>query len=108
MKGAWKEHNDRLQNVEFPWNPDVLSEESPVQGLIEETPLELITEHTSKKASGKAVRHSGIAAEMLKSVGEVGAVEVHDLLVDIIPEGYISTDKQKRVSVSLNKGKGMF
>ena len=29
-KGAWREHYERLLNVEFPWNPEDLSEESPV------------------------------------------------------------------------------
>ena len=29
-KGAWKEDYERLLNVEFPWNPEDLSVESPV------------------------------------------------------------------------------
>ena len=29
---AWKEHYERLLNVEFPWNPEDLSVESPVEG----------------------------------------------------------------------------
>ena len=31
-KEAWREHYERLLNVEFPWNPEDLSEESPVEG----------------------------------------------------------------------------
>ena len=31
-KEAWKEHYERLLNLEFPWNPDDLSKESPVEG----------------------------------------------------------------------------
>ena len=31
-KEAWKENYERLLNVEFPWNPEDLSEESPVEG----------------------------------------------------------------------------
>ena len=31
-KEARKEHYERLLNVEFPWNPEDLSEESPVEG----------------------------------------------------------------------------
>ena len=30
-KEAWKEHYERLLNVEFSWNPEDLSEESPVE-----------------------------------------------------------------------------
>ena len=57
-------------------------------------------------ASGKAARPSGIVAEMLKPVGEAGAVEVRDLIEDIISEGCIPTDWQESFIVNLNKGKG--
>ena len=42
-KEAWKEHYERLLNVEFPWNPEDLSEESPVEGPSEPITLEIIT-----------------------------------------------------------------
>ena len=64
-KEAWKEHYERLLNVEFPWNPDDLSEESPVEGPSEPITLEMITKAISKMASGKAAGPSGIVAEML-------------------------------------------
>ena len=54
-------------NVEFPWNPEDLSEESPVEGPSEPITLEMITKAISKMASGKAAGASGIVAEMLKS-----------------------------------------
>ena len=57
-------------------------------------------------ASGKAAGPSGIVAEMLKPVGEAGAVEVHDLIEDIISEGCIPTDWQESFIVNLYKGKG--
>ena len=57
-------------------------------------------------ASGKAARPSGIVAEMLKPVGEAGAVEVCDLIEDIISEGCIPTDWQESYIVNLYKGKG--
>ena len=53
-KEAWKEHYERLLNVEFPWNPEDLSEESPVEGQSEPTTLEMITKAITKMASGKA------------------------------------------------------
>ena len=77
-KEAWREHYERLLNVEFPWNP----EESPVEGPSEPITLEMITKAISKMASGKAAGPSGIVAEMLKPVGEAGAVEVRDLIED--------------------------
>ena len=102
-KAAWKEHYERLLNVEFPWNPEDLSEESPVEGPIT---LEMITKAISKMASGKAAGPSGIVAEMLKPVGEAGAIEVRDLIEDIISEGCIPTGWQESYIVNLYKGKG--
>ena len=57
-------------------------------------------------ASGKAAKPSGIVAEMLKLVGEAGAVEVRDLIENIISEGCIQTDWQESFVVNLYKGKG--
>ena len=105
-KEAWREHYERLLNVEFPWNPEDLSEESPVEGPSEPITLEMITKAISKIASGKAAGPSGIVAEMLKPVGEAGAVEVRDLIEDIISEGCIPTDWQESFIVNLYKGKG--
>ena len=57
-------------------------------------------------ASGKAAGPSIIVAEMLKPVGEAGAVEVRDLIEDIILEGCIPTNWQESFIVNLYKGKG--
>ena len=106
-KEAWREHYEHLLNLEFPWNPEDLSEESPVEGPSEPITLEMmITKTISKMASGKAAGPSGIVAEMLKPVGEAGAVEVRDLIEDIISEGSIPTDWQESFIVNLYKGKG--
>ena len=94
-------------NIEFPWNPETLSEESPVEGPSEPITLEMITKAISKMASGKAAGPSGIVAEMLKPAGEAGAEEVHDLVENIITEGCIPTDWQESFIVNLYKGKGM-
>ena len=57
-------------------------------------------------ASGIAAGPSIIFAEMLKPVGEAGAVEVRDLIEDIILEGCIPTNWQESFIVNLYKGKG--
>ena len=105
-KEAWKEHYKCLLNVEFPWNPENLSVESPVEGPSEPITLEMITKAITKMASGKAAGPSDIVTEMLKPVGEAGAEEVHDLVEIIISEGCIPTDWQKSFIVNLYKGKG--
>ena len=105
-KEAWKEHYERLLNVEFPWNLEDLSEESPVEGPSEPITLEMITKAITKMASGKAAGPSGIVAEILKLVGEAGAEEVRDLVENIISEGCFPTDWQESFIVNLYKGKG--
>ena len=95
-----------LINVEFPWNPEDLSEESPVKGPSEPITLEMITKVINKMASGKAARLSCYVAEMLKPVGEAGAEEVRDLDENIISEGCIPTDRQESFIVNLYKDKG--
>ena len=106
-KEAWREHYEHLLNVEFPWNPEDLSEESPVESPSEPITLEMmITKTISKMASGKAAGPSGIVAEMLKPVREAGAVEVRDFIEDIISEGCIPTDWQESFIVNLYKVKG--
>ena len=66
----------------------------------------MITKAISKMTSGKAAGPSGILAEMLKPVGEACAVEVCDLIENIISEGCIPTDWQESFIVNLYKGKG--
>ena len=105
-KEAWKKHYERLLNVEFPWNPEGLSVESPVEGPREPITLEMITKAINKMASGKAAGPSGIVAEMLKPLGEAGVAEVRDLIEDIISEGCIPIDWQERYIFNLYKGKG--
>ena len=85
-KAAWKEHYECLLNVKFPWNPEDLSKESPVEGPREPITLEIITKAISKMASSKAAGPSGIVAEMLKPIGEARAVEVCDLIEEMYPD----------------------
>ena len=106
-KEAWREHYERLLNVEFPWNPEDLSEESPVEGPSEPITLEMITKAISKIASGKAAGPSGIVAEMLKPVGEAGAVEVRDLIEDIILEDAFQLTGRKASLSICTRAKGM-
>ena len=99
------EHYQRLLNVEFPWNPENLSEESPVEGPSEPINLKVITKAITKMASGKAAGPSGIVAEMLSRLGKL--VQRRDLVENIISEGCIPTDWQESFIVNLYKGKGM-
>ena len=77
-KEAWKEHYERLLNVEFPWNPEDLPEKSLVVGPSEPITLEMVTKVISKLASCKVAGPSGIFAEMLRHVGEAWRSGVGD------------------------------
>ena len=57
-------------------------------------------------ASGKAAGPSSIVAEMLKPIGEAGAVGVSYLIEDIISEGCTPTDWHESFITNLYKGKG--
>lgn len=105
-KKAWKEYYVRLLNVEFPWNPDDLSDETPVEGPSVPITTEMITEAIGRMGLGKAAGPSGIIAEMLRPAGEAGASLVRDLIEAIICEGRIPTDWEESYIVSLFKGKG--
>ena len=50
---AWKEHYKRLLKVEFPWNPEDMPVESPVECPSKPLTLEFITKATNKMASAK-------------------------------------------------------
>ena len=106
-KEAWREHYERLLNVEFPWNPEDLSEESPVEGPSEPITLEMITKAISKMASGKAAGPSGIVTEMLKPVGEAGAMEVRDLIEDISRRDAFQLTGRKASLSICTRAKGM-
>ena len=105
-KSAWKEHYERLLNVEFDWNPDDLSQEEPVEGPSEPITDELIAKAVAKMSLGKAAGPSGIIAEMIKPTGEVGVSLIRELIEAIISEGKIPSDWQESYIVSLYKGKG--
>jgi exonuclease III len=106
MKSAWKEHYERLLNVEFPWNPEDLSVESPVEGPSEEITSKMISNAINKMGMGKAAGPSGIVAEMLKPTGEAGIALVKDLVEAIVRVGHMPKEWQESYIVSLFKGKG--
>ena len=103
---AWKEHYERLLNVEFPWNPEDLSDELPVEGPAVPVTEEMISKAIGKMKFGKAAGPSGIVAEMLKSAGDTGVAIMRNLVESIIREGRIPTDWEESHIVSLYKGKG--
>ena len=69
-KAAWKQHYERLLNVEFPWNPDLLSPASPVYGAPALIMEKMVQTVIKKMKSGKTKGASGIVAELLKAASD--------------------------------------
>jgi hypothetical protein len=105
-KAAWKEHYERLSNVEFDWDPTLLSEEPPVEGPAPDITLEQVIQAIRDMKVGKAAGPSQLVAEMLKASGETGAVLIRDLVTSIARDGKIPSDWEQSFIVSLYKGKG--
>ena len=101
---AWLEHQ-RLLNAEFDWDPNHLSDESPV----EETPIPIITDMVKKAISqmkaGKAPGPSGIVVEMIRAAGDMGASMICDPAAAIIRDGKVPSDWEQSFTVCLYKGK---
>ena len=83
---AWLEHYQRLLNAEFDWDPNHLSDESPVEG----PPIPITTDMVkaiSLMKPDKAPGPSGIRA-----AGDTGASLIRDLAVAIIRDGKVPSD----------------
>ena len=66
---AWLEHYQRLLNVEFDWDPDNLSYQSPVEGLPIPITIDMVKKAISQMKAGKALGPSGIVVEMIRAAG---------------------------------------
>ena len=54
---AWLEHYQRLLNVEFDWDPNHLSDESPVEGPPIPITIDMVKKAISQMKAGKARAH---------------------------------------------------
>ena len=74
-------------NAEFDWDPNHLSDESPV----EEPPIPITTDMVKRAISqaGKAPGPSGIVVEMIRAAGDMGASMIRDLAAAIICDGKV-------------------
>ena len=105
-KQAWLEHYQRLLNVEFDWDPDHLSDELPVEGLLIPITIDIVKKAISQIKAGKAPSQSGIVVEMIWAAGDTGASMIRDLAAAIICDGKVPSDWEQSFIVHLYKGKG--
>ena len=103
---AWLEHYQRLLNVEFDWDPNHLSDESPVEGPPIPITIDMVEKAISQMKAGKAPGPSGMVVEMIRAVGDIGASMICDMAAAIIRDGKVPSDWEQSFNVCLYKGKG--
>ena len=103
---AWLEHYQRLLNAEFDWDPNHLSDESPVEGPPIPITIDMVNKAISQMKAGKAPGPSGIVVEMIRAAGDMGASMIRDLAAAIIRDGKVPSDWEQSFIVCLYKGKG--
>ena len=103
---AWLEHNQRLLNAEFDWDPNHLSDESPVEGPPIPITIDMVKRAISQMKAGNAPDPSGIVMEMIRAAGDMGASIIRDLAAAIICDGKVPSDWEQSFIVCLYKGKG--
>ena len=103
---AWQAHYDKLLNEEFPWNPDTLSDDPPVQGPAIYITPDMVENAMSKMKCGKSSGPSGIIIEMMRAAGDSFLKELTTLLNRIVYEGTVPSDWNLSFIINLFKGKG--
>ena len=92
MSDDSKQKAQRLLNAEFDWDPDHLSDESPVEGPPIPITIDMVKKAISQMKAGKAPGPSGIVVEMIRAVGDMGASMIRDLAAAIIRDGKVPSD----------------
>ena len=97
---AWLEHYQTLLNAEFDWDPNHLSDESPVEGPPIPITIDIVKTAISQMKAGKAPGPSGIVVEMIRAAGDMGASMIRDLAAAIISDGKVPSDWRQSFIVS--------
>ena len=105
-KVAWKQHYERLLNVEFEWNRNDLPVANPVHGPPIHVSFEMVAEAVGKMKTKKAPGPSGVVAEMLKAAGDSCIRRVTDLVNAIISSGSVPREWNESYILNCYKGKG--
>ena len=104
-KKAWKQHYERLLNVEFPWREEDLSNADPVLGPPLLFTKEMVEKSISKMKIGKASGPSDVVTEMLKASSDVCSELIADLTNSIIHDNIMPSEWDDSFIISLFKGK---
>ena len=103
-KLAWKQHYERLFNIEFPWSqnlPHVYPAPGPTQFITPDDILKSLRRMKNRKVDGP----SRVFAEMLKASLYICSKIIADLMNAIIREWKVPVDWSDTIIVSFFKGK---
>ena len=103
---AWKQHYERLLNIELPWSEDDLSVADPVLGRPPLVTREMAEKSISKMKLGKVPGPSGVVTEVLKASSDVCCEMIADLTNSIIRDNTMPSEWNDSIIISLYKGKG--
>ena len=102
---AWHSHYDKLLKEEFPWDPQSLSVELPVQGPPFNITPEMVQDAVNRMKAGKAAGPSGIIVEMIKAAGDSFIDHLAIFFNKIVFERSVPTDWHLSYIINLFKGK---
>ena len=103
---AWKEHYQRLSNVEFPWNKNSLNNSAAVEGPAIFITKNMVTDAIKNMKQGKAGGPSGVIVEMIKGGGRETVTAISELVNQIIYEQNFPEDWNDSFIIDCHKGKG--
>ena len=106
LKTAWQQYHSQLLNHENEWDLNSLPDAHPIIGPAIKVTVEMVLCAINSMKKGKAVGPSGVATEMLKASGLVGAQMIADLANSIISAGHIPKEWEESFIINVYKGKG--
>ena len=83
---VWKEHSQRLLNVEFPWDKNSLNNSAAVEGPAIFVTEDMMIDAIKKMKQGKAGEPSGLIVAMIKAEGREAVTVIWELANHMIHE----------------------
>ena len=97
----WLEHYQRLLNAEFDWDPNHLSDASPVEGSPIPIIIDMVKKAIFQMKASKVPGSSDIVVEMIRVAGDMDASMIRDLAAAIIRDGKVPSDWEQSFIVCL-------
>ena len=105
---AWKEHYQRLLNVEFLWDKNSLNNSAAVEGPAIFVTGNMMTDAIITMKQGKTGGPSGVIVEMIKTCGWETVTGISKLVNQIIYEEIIPENWKDTFIVNSYKGKRLW